>query len=81
MPCLMKSKVVIEKFRFKTVEHLPYTPDLAPTDYHIFRARKRDLITNRISFQTDSYKNKTRRRLIIILCVSNTFVILIILIS
>jgi histone-lysine N-methyltransferase SETMAR len=36
-----KAKVTrqtLEKFRWEVIPHPPYSPDLSPTDYHLFRS-------------------------------------------
>jgi histone-lysine N-methyltransferase SETMAR len=34
---------VLETLRFEVLSHLPYSPELAPSDFHSFRHLKRDL--------------------------------------
>jgi transposase len=33
----------LEMLKFEVLSHPPYSPDLAPTDFHFFPHRKRDL--------------------------------------
>jgi len=35
-----KSQAVIRQYRFQQLNHPPYTPDLAPSDYFLFRVIK-----------------------------------------
>src|SRR5258705_13985810 len=42
----------IASLGFQTIPHPPYTPDLAPSDYHLFGAMKKPLRGKRFADQT-----------------------------
>ncbi|BES95996.1 Hypothetical protein NTJ_08805 [Nesidiocoris tenuis] len=45
-----KSKIVrsiLERLKIEELDHPPYSPDLSPTDYHIFEKLKRDILRDR----------------------------------
>ena len=37
------AKVAVKECGFKEIEHPPYSPDLAPSDYYLFFKLKKDL--------------------------------------
>ncbi len=39
----LTKKLLEEEFGWETLEHPPYSPDLAPSDYHIFRSMEHNL--------------------------------------
>ncbi|CAH2018943.1 unnamed protein product [Acanthoscelides obtectus] len=38
-----RTRVLIERFGWKMVSHPPYSPDLAPSDFHLFPELKKTL--------------------------------------
>nr|CAH7761651.1 unnamed protein product [Callosobruchus chinensis] len=38
-----RTKDLIKSFRWETLDHPPYSPDLAPSDYHLFLHLKKHL--------------------------------------
>ncbi|GBM35560.1 Histone-lysine N-methyltransferase SETMAR [Araneus ventricosus] len=44
-------KTTLQQFRWETLEHPPYSPDLSPCDFHVFGALKQAIRGHR--FTTD----------------------------
>jgi hypothetical protein len=49
------TKAAIQELGWKIVPHPPYSPDLAPSDYHFFRAFSNNL--RRVSFNDAELQN------------------------
>lgn len=45
------TQTLVRQFRWEQFDHPPYSPDLAPSDYHLFQHMKRELAGKR--FETD----------------------------
>ena len=41
----------LEEFRWEVLPHPPYSPDLAPSDYHLFRSLRNHLVKNQFNDQ------------------------------
>jgi hypothetical protein len=46
------TKAAIQELDREILPHLPYSPDLAPSDYHLFRSLSNNL--RRVSFNNDA---------------------------
>jgi histone-lysine N-methyltransferase SETMAR len=47
----LKAREAITKFDWTVLPHPPYSPDLAPSDFHLFGALKNSV--RRVKFKTD----------------------------
>jgi len=53
-PHIAKSvKSKLEQFQWKLLDHPPYSPDLAPSDYHLFRSLSNDLRDRKFENEND----------------------------
>ena len=43
----------LEKLGWKVLPHSPYSPDLAPSDYHLFRSLRNNLVTKGFNNEAD----------------------------
>ena len=43
----------LEELEWEILPHPPYSPNLAPSDYHLFRSLPNDLVTKRFHYKAD----------------------------
>jgi hypothetical protein len=61
--CRIKKKLTqerIQELKWELLEHPPYSPDLAPSDFHLFGPQKTTLVAN-VSLMTKKLKRRCRR--------------------
>jgi len=55
-PHVAAVKIYLETFKWEVLPHPPYSPDIAPSDYHLFRSMTHSLSEQHFSSYEDTKK-------------------------